>query len=218
MSSANLKQLYRRRLVNPNQKEGIREPLYDFLTYNSGTDLSLRFFQDPVSGTKTKADTNMTLAGQLPGGHKFIVETCEIHVLPGSSATAYARQDAVKTATALAAPNFANDVWALLHTGYLVFHIGDKDYVTAPLLSFPPTTGMLISPAAAVENTNTTVLNQITADYGRLAGRPYVFNPVLPLEGLNNFDVSLFWPTAVTLPSGFDARIGVVLNGVRFRN
>src|SRR4030065_1027044 len=165
MSSANLKSLYRRSLVNPNQKEGIREPLYDFLTYNSGGDLSLRFFQDPVSGSKTKADTNMTLNGQLPGGHKHIVETCEIHVLPVSHASSYVRQDAVKTGVALAAPNFANDVWALLQTGYLIFHIGDKDYITAPLLSFPPSTGMSLSVAAAVENTNTTVLNQITADY-----------------------------------------------------
>jgi len=215
--SANLTRLYRRNLVNPNQREGIREPLYDFLTYNSGVDTALRFFQDPVSGTKTKADTNMTLSGQLPGGHKYISETVEIHVLPGSSASAYARQDPVKSGTALAAPNFANDVWALMQTGYLVFHIGDKDYVTAPLLSFPPTTGLGCTPAVAVENTNTTVLNQLTVDYARMVGRPFVLNPILPIEPLTNFDVSLFWPTAVTLPSGFDARIGVVIGGVRFR-
>lgn len=215
--SANLNRLYHRRLVDPAKREGIREPLYDFLTYNSGVDLALRFFQDPISGTKTKADTNLTLQGQLPGGHKFISETLEIHVLPGSNAASYIRQDPVKTGVALAAPNFANDVWALMQTGYLVFHIGDKDYITAPLLSFPSMSGLGITAAAAVENTNTTVLNQITVDYARMVGRPFVINPVLPIEALTNFDVSLFWPAAVTLPSGFDARIGIVIGGVRFR-
>jgi hypothetical protein len=216
--SANMNALYRRRLVNPRVKEGIREPLYDFLSYNSGADTTLRFFQDPESGSKTKSDTNMTLNGQLPGGHKYVAETMEIHILPGSSASSYVIQPPVKTGTALAAPNFANDVWALVSTGFLKFHIGDKDYLTAPLLCFPPTTGLGITPAVAVENTNTTVLNQITVDYARLVGRVYVLNPIIPIEALTNFDVTLTWPAAVTLPSGFDARIGVVMNGLRFRN
>lgn len=216
--SANINAMYRRRLTNPRVKEGIREPLYDFLTYDSAATTALRFFQDPISGTKTKSDTNMTLAGQLPGGHKYVAETIEIHILPGSSASAYARQDPVKSGTALAAPNYANDVWALVSKGYLIFHIGDKDYLTAPLLSFPPTTGLGITPAVAVENTNTTVLNQLTVDYARLVGRVYVLNPIIPIEALTNFDVTLAWDAAVTLPSGFDARIGVQMGGLRFRN
>lgn len=218
MANQNLQRMFRKRLVDPRMKEGIREPLYDFLTYDSAATLQLKFFQTQVGGTKTKSDTNMPLNGQLPAGQKFVGQTLEIHVMPGSNAASYVRQDSVKTATALAAPNFANDVWALLHQGWLELTVGTKAYLTAPLILFPPSSGLAIQAAAAVENTNTTVINQITADYGRMVGRTFVFSPELPIEPQTNFDVTLNWPAAVTLPSGFDARIGVILGGVRFRN
>lgn len=214
----NLQMKYRKRLTDPRYKEGIREPLYDFQTYDSGVTTSLKFFQTQVGGTKTKADTNMPLNGQLPQGQKFVAEAISIHVLPGSNAASYVRQDPVRAQTAATAPSFANDVWALVHKGWLELTIGTKPYLTAPLLDFPPPTGLGITPAAAVENTNTTVLNLVTVDYARLIGRPFMFDPEVPIEGLTNFDVTLAWDAAVTLPSGFDARIGVELHGVRFRN
>jgi hypothetical protein len=55
-------------------------------------------------------------------------------------------------------------------------------------------------------------------DYARLVGRTFQFTPEIPIEPQTNFDVTLNWPAAVVLPSGFDARIGVVWGGVRFRN
>lgn len=213
-----LKRDYRRRLTAPGIKEGIREPLYDFLTYDSGTTLNLKFFQAGVGGTKTLSDTNLTLNAQLPAGWKFSAESIELHVLPGSDAGSYVRQSPVLTGTALAAPNFANDVWALMSVGALNITIGTKPYLDAPLILFPATTGLGVTPAAAVENTNTTVLNQITVDYARLVGKPFVLNPVLPIPANTNFAVTLSWPAAVTLPSGFDARIGVVMQGIKFRD
>lgn len=215
---ADLKSLYARRLVDPNVKEGIREPLYSFGTYDSGVTRKLTLFQDKVGGTVTEADTNMNLAGQLEAGHKFIAETVEVHVLPGSNAASYVRQDPVKVAAAATVPNFANDVWALVSVGHLVFKIGDKNYLTAPLLAFPPTTGLGISPAAAVATTVAAATPFATVDYARLVGRPFVLNPVLPIPEQTSFSVSLVWPTAVALPSGFDARVGVYLGGLRFRN
>lgn len=217
-TQAELQRRYRQRLTVAGVKDGIREPLYDFLTYDSAATTSLRFFQTPISGTKTKAETNMTLAGQLPAGWKFSADLIEIHVLPGSSASSYVRQDPVKTATSLAAPNFANDVWALLHAGWLEITIGQKPYLTAPLICFPASSGLGASAAAAVENTNTTVQNQITVDYARLVGRPFELKPTMPIPANTNFDVTLNWPAAVTLPSGFDARIGIFLHGVKFRD
>lgn len=211
------RQAYDLQLTQPGLKEAIREPLYDFLTYDSAATVNLPFFQNPISSTKTKSDTNMELGGQLQKEFKFNVEMLELHVLPGSSASAYAREAAVKTGTSLAAPNFANDVWALMSKGYLIFKIGSKEYLTAPLLMFPPCSGLGINAAAAVENTNTTVLNQITVDYARLVGKPWVFDPVLPITGGTGFSVTLYWDSAITLPSGFDARIGVVLRGLKFR-
>lgn len=215
--SVNLQSLYKRRLTVPGQRDAIREPLYDFLTYDSGATLNLRFFQDPIGGTKTKADTNMTLAGQLPKGWKYIVETMEIVVMPGSNAANYVRQSPVQQAAAAAAPNFANDVWALLSVGYAEITVGSKPYLTAPLLSFPSTTGLMISAAAATEDTGAAIHHQITADYARLVGKAFLFNPVMPLEENTNFDVTLNWPAAVVLPSAFDARIGIVFNGIKFR-
>lgn len=215
--SAKLRNLYNRRLTIPGVKEGIREPLYDFLTYDSGATLSLRFFRDPAGGTKTKADTNMELQSQLPAGHKYVAETLEIHVLPGSNAAAYVRQSPVLSAAAIAAPNFANDVWALLSVGWLELKVGSKPYLTAPLLSFPSTTGLGVTPAVALEN-EAAGANQTSCDYARLVGRPFVFNPVLPIDANTAFEVTLNWPAAVVLPSGFDARVGVVFGGVRFRS
>lgn len=214
-----LMQLFNTRLNAPGLKEAIAEPLYDFISYDSGATTSLKFFSEQIGvNGKTKHDTNMQASSSLSKGNKFVAMSMEIHVLPGSSASSYVRQDPIKTATALGAPNFANDVWALLNKGYAEITIGSKPYLTAPLLAFPAQSGLLISAAAAVENTNTTVQNQITADYARLVGKPFRFEPELPLDENTNFDVTLFWPAAVTLPSGFDARIGVVLQGMRFRN
>lgn len=217
-SSNNLKKRYQQQLTMPGVKEAIREPLYDTLPYDSGVTTQLRFFQTPISGTKTKSDTNMTLAGQLPAGWKFSAEVAELHVLPGSNAASYIRQDPVKSATALAAPNFANDVWALVQAGWAEITIGSKPYGTIPLILLPPMTGLAISAANAVENTNTTVVNQITTDYARLTGRPFKFEPLLPIPGNTNFDITLNWPAAVTLPSGFDANLRFVLQGMRFRD
>ncbi len=218
MARENLNRLYHQRLTHPLSKEGIAEPLYDHLTYDSAATTELLFFQTPLSSTKTKWDTNMELNGQLAAGNKFSVGGLEIHVYPGSSASAYARQDIAKSATALAATNFANDVWALLSAGWLELKVGQKDYLTAPLLMFPPSSGLQVSGAVAVENTGTTVLNTLSFDYARLHGRPFVFAPRVPIEPLTPFAVKLKWPSAVTLPSGFDARIGVVMTGIRFRN
>ena len=221
MAGNNLNTLYRKRLVDPRMKEGIREPLYDFLTYDSAATLQLKFFQTQVGGAKTKSDTNMPLNGQLPAGQKFVAQTLELHFMPGSNAGSYVRQAPVQSATALAAPNFANDVWALVNQGWLEVTVGTKQYLTAPLIAFPSSSGLVVQAAIgleAVAAAAAAIENQITVDYARLGGRVFQFTPEVPIEPQTNFDVTLNWPAAVTLPSGFDARIGVSLGGVRFRN
>lgn len=211
--------LYNKRLTDPRFKEAIRQSLYDTQTFDSNVSSKLTFFTTPVSGAKTLADTNMRLAGQLPKGHKFVADGVEIHIAPGSSASAYARQAIVATGTALAAPNFANDVWALGEAGFLEIMVNNKPYLNeGPLYRFPPQAGLVVMPAAAVENTNTTVVNQITSDYARFGGRPYVLAPELPIEENTAFEVTLNWPAAFALPSAFDAKVKVVLLGTYFRN
>ena len=215
----NVQQSYRRKLTDPRFKEAIRQPLYDTLDFDSGVTTQLRFFSTPAGqGGKTKQETNMKLAGQLSKGQKFAAQGVELHVLPGSNAAAYVRQNPLIQVAAVAAPNFANDVWALLSAGSLEINIGSKNYLqAAPLLLFPPSQGLL--PAPAVEqNLAAAAAQTLTADYARGAGRPFVIDPELPIEENNNFEVILEWPAAFALPSGFDARIKCVLVGVLFRN
>lgn len=206
---ATLRSLYNRRLTPAGIKEGIRQPLYDHETFTSNATTQLRFFSVPAGqGGKTKADTNMTLASQLPAGWKFIVQTVEVFVYPGATASGYTRKDPVVAAGAV--PDFANDVWALAASGWCEIVVGSKPYLTvAPLLMLPPRSGIVVNPAASGTDMN--------VDYARLAGRPYVLNPVLPLDANTNFEVTLNWPAPLTLPSGNNARIGVVLDGLLFR-
>lgn len=219
MATQDLKALYQRRLTVPGLKDGIRQSLYDFQSYAAAGQTQLRFFSVPAGGAKTLADTNMKLAGQLMKGWKFICESIEVHIYPGSSAGSYVAQKPVQAGTALAAPNFANDIWVIGQSGWLELMVGTRPYLDeAPLLRFPPKTGPLLQTAMAVENTNTAVANQLTVDYARFGGRPYVLNPTLPLEENTAFEVTMNWPTAVAPPSGFVARIGVVLDGILFRN
>jgi hypothetical protein len=216
---ANLQRQYRARLTDPRFKEGIRQSLYDTLVFDSGVTQRLQFFavQAGQSG-KTKADTNMELAGTLPAGHKFVAEALEIHVYPGSNAGAYVRQDPVRQNAAVAVPQFANDVHALGEAGWVEVQIGTKTYlIEAPLNRFPPSAGLIVTPAVE-QNLAVAAAQTVSVDYARFGGRPYLLIPNLPIEGQTAFSVSINWPAPFALPSGFDAKIKVVLPGVYFRN
>lgn len=212
------KALHAKRLTDPNFKEAIRQSLYDTLTFDSNVTTSLRFFSTPKGGTKTAADTNMTLAGQLPKRHKFVADGIEIHVAPGSSAAGYVRQDPVRQNAAVAAPQFANDVWALGEAGWLEVVIGTKTYlIEGPLYRFPPQNGVDVRPAIE-QNLAVAAAQTISADYARFGGRPYVLAPELPIDENTNFEVTVNWPAAFALPSGFDSKLKLVLLGTLFRN
>jgi hypothetical protein len=216
---SNVQQSFRRKLTDPRFKEAIRQPLYDTLDFDSGVTTELRFFSVPQGQSgKTRQETNLDLAGQLSKGQKFAAQGVELHLLPGSSAAAYVRQEPVRQNAAVAAPQFANDIWALAQAGHLEINIGSKNYLTAgPLLLFPPSQGILIAPAVE-QNLAAAAAQSLTSDYARMAGRPFAIDPELPIEENNNFSVVIKWPAAFALPSGFDARIKCVLLGVLFRN
>jgi hypothetical protein len=194
--------------------EAIRQSLYDFQTYDAAGQTSLSFFQVPLGQAgKTIADTNMEVAGSLPQPKYFLVEAIEIYLFPGVLPGL--------EVTTIAETEFTNDVYTVQKSGSVNFFIGSKTYLEeAPIGRFPPKTRLQVDATAAIEfheATNTDSEKQVSVDYATFAGRPYFVTPPVTLIPNQNFKVTLSWPAVVALPSGQDARIGVILDGILYR-
>lgn len=215
------------RVTNLAQSEIIRQSLYDHQIYPAAGSNQLNFFQVPVgqgitsalgavaTTAKTLADTNMALSGQLSSGLSFVIESIEVLFYPGSVSTANTfTVDALTffLAAASAVPTAqVDDVNAFYQSGYLQLTILQKAYLTeAPLMRFPPK-AFLSMDAAIASNSATT--SEVGIACARASGRPYYMDPTLTLQPAMNFVVSLVWPGLVALPSTFNARVGVVLDG-----
>lgn len=200
------------RVNRPGQLEVIRQTLYDFQAYAQAGQTQLSFFQVPIGQgavPKTKADTDMTLAGQLPAGQQFLVQSMEVYFFPGTILPGVGP-------VANLIDGFVNDVWAIYKGGYLEFTVGSKVYLTeAPIGRFPPKTRL---DGWASENGNTTAGAALytRTSYAVPAGRPYPIDPYILLESTQNFNVQLNWPAAVAVTN--IGRIGVVLDGLLIRN
>ena len=198
--------------------EATRQTLYDFQTYGSAGATSFTFFQTPAGqSSKTLADTNIETAGTLPAPKHLLVQSIEVYLFPGvNPVTVNNAADTVADAT-----NFANDVYALQKSGFLDFFIGSKSYLTeAPIGRFPPKTQLETEFGFALQTGQAAaaaLTAQISGDYAVFSGRPYMINPWILLTPTQNFNVTLNFPTAIALPSGQDARIGVVLDGILYR-
>jgi hypothetical protein len=214
------------------QVEGIRQSLYDYAVYATAGTTQISFFQTPqgqgatsssgaVAGSpKTLADTNMTMAGSLPAPQNFLLESIEVAFEPGSVNTAatFTLQNliAFNAAAAATVGGAINDVNAIRQTGYLNLFIGSKSYLTeAPIGRFPPKAGLQLSAAVA---SNSATVGELMAASARFGGRPYAVQPPIRLIATQNFSVTLNWPAAVATPSGFNGRIGVILDGYLYRN
>lgn len=205
----------------PGEWEGLTQTLYDMTTYAVGGQSSLSFFALPLgqgttshpgsTGPKTKADTNMSLAGSLPAGQFFTIESVEIVILPSTPPGSFG------AAAAVTEIGFTNDVYAVGRSGWLELVIGSKTYLTeAPLNRFPPKT-RLEGRSAITSNSATTGL--VAIDYACFAGRPYSLRAPVTLESNQNFSLTLNWPNAVALDATNTAcRIGVILDGVLYRS
>lgn len=223
-------------LVNrPGEIEGIRQSLYDFNLYPTAGATQFNFFQLPqgqgvstaqgnAANTKGDADTNMRAAGSLPSPIHHLVTSIEIHAWPGSVSTANTYTPQVVYAfiavpTAVQAPisaGAANDLNAILQGGSLNFFIGSKSYLTeASLVRFPPKARLEIDAAIASNSATTGTVAVVSAKAG---GIPYTMDPPVLLTPTQNFVVQLNYPVAIATPSGFNARVGVILDGYLYRN
>lgn len=214
MSIKTLQEVQKYRVNRTGEYEATRQSLYDFQTYSASGQTSLSFFQVPIGqSSKTIADTNMTNAGVLPTPKSFLIQSIEIlffpGVLPGT------------TVTTVAETEFTNDVYTVGKSGSLDLFIGSKSYLTeAPLGRFPAKSRLHTDAAYAINTHQATAADaeyQVSLDYACFAGRPYFLDPEILLQPNQNFSVSLNWPSVVALPSGQAGRIGVVLDGILYR-
>lgn len=220
-----------RRVTNPSQSEVVRQRLYDYQLYPTAGQTQFSFFQQPigqgitsaVGGTvgagKTQWDTNMELGGTLPSGKAFLIESIEVLFIPGSVSTAntYTPVKPLEfnaTASATVGGQLA-DVNQIYQAGMLELNILSKNYLReTPLLAFPPKTQFNLDVGIA-SNSATTAVN--VAENMRAAGRPYYIDPTIALQPAVNFEVLIRFPSAVATPSGFNGRIGVILDGYFMR-
>ena len=220
-----------RRVTNPNQSEIVRQRFYDYQLYATAGTTQLTFFSAPVgqglttalggtAGTaKTLWDTNLELPNTLPSGKAFMIESIEVLFFPGSVSTANTYTVAspvLFNATAAAAvQSQLADVNSFYQSGMLELNILSKNYLReTPLIAFPPKANFQLD-AALASNSATTALNG--AVNMRASGRPYYLEPTIALQPAVNFEVVLRFPAAVATPSGFNARVGVILDGYFMR-
>lgn len=219
------------RVTNPASSEVIRQRLYDYQLYPTAGSTQLTFFALPigqgiatapgsaVGSAKTIHDTNLTQASTLPSGLAFIVESIEVAFFPGKSAAANTFTPAdiavFAAVAAQAVEGAANDVNAFYTGGLLRFKILQKDYlIETPLKAFPSKTHIRADASTASNSATTAEVGTIIA---RAEGRPYIVDPIITLQPAVNFSVTLEWPGVVATPSGFNGRVGVILDGYQQR-
>lgn len=216
-----------------NKIELIWQPLYDWNIYPTAGIGALPFFATPQGGgfssqpiaaaaPKTAADTNLTQAGILPAPQAFWVDGMEICIDPGSTATANLFGNAVPSffaaAGAAAVSAVLNDHYIIAKTGNVALTIMQKEYYReGPLSRFPQRSAVRADVANA---TTSGTVGEIGMALPRTEGIAVRFDPGYGIATSCNFGVNLTWPALVTTTapgSGFNARIGVFLNGWLFR-
>jgi hypothetical protein len=220
-----------RRVTNASQSEIVRQRFYDYQLYATAGVSQLTFFSAPVgqglttalgatAGTsKTLWDTNLELPNTLPSGKAFMIESIEVHFFPGSVSTANTYTPAKPlefntTASATLGGQLA-DVNSFYQSGMLELNVLSKNYLReTPLIAFPPKTVLNLDAAIA---SNAAATSTLIVENGRAAGRPYYISPEIALQPAVNFEVILKFPSGVATPSGFNGRVGVILDGYFMR-
>jgi hypothetical protein len=218
-----------RRVTNPSQSEVIRQRLYDYQIYPAAGVTQLTFFQSPIGqgttsavgatvGTaKTFFDTNMELGGQLPSGKSFLIESIEVVFFPGSTATGFipAPEGYVGVSATLAQVADINDVNTFYQAGLIELNVLSKNYVReTPAIAFPPKANIDLSASTSVVTAGNNVQG---ANLLKAGGRPYFVEPSIALQPAVNFEVTIKYPAAVALSSGFNGRVGLILDGYLMR-
>ena len=211
--------------------EGIRQSIYDTLIYPAAGQAQLGFFATPLNqgvssatgvaagSPKSIADTNLNVAGMLPAGKAFLMTSIEAAFYAGSAAVAnqFTLSSPVVFAAVAAAALEAQaaDVNTFYMSGSLQLYISSKVCLEeAPLLRFPPKATMDIDGAIASNSATTAAIGTVQA---RAKGRPYMMEPQIYLEPSVNFNVNINYPVVVPMPSGFNGKVQLILDGYLYR-
>lgn len=220
-----------RRVTNASQSEIIRQRFYDYQLYATAGTPQMSFFSQAVGSGITSAlgatvgnpksqwDTNLEINNTLPSGKAFMIESIEVLFLPGSVATANtytpANLSLFAAVSAAAVTGALNDINTFYQSGMLELNVLSKNYLReTPLVAFPPKAHLTVESALASNSATTGVSANAL---GKAVGRPYYIEPTIALQPAVNFEVVLKWPAAVATPSGFNGRVGVILDGYFMR-
>lgn len=153
--------------------------LYDTLPYVSAVTRELIFFNQ---SNVLEDISNLKQPGMLPNPQSFLIQSINIYfrTIPNLAATAAAME--------------VTDMINLVNTGILKLTIGTKVYGPYPLWKLPSGSNIKSSIASA------TLAAPLIANYGQLDGPLYPLFPNLMIAPLQNFFVTLAWPSgAITL-------------------
>lgn len=218
-------------MVNqPGVMEVVKWSLYDTVLYPTAGALNLDFFQQGIgqglsastgnaNQPKALSDTNMDSGGFLAAPQGFWIESIELRVEAGSVNTAntFTAHNPTNFAVAAAAAvqAGAHDVNAILTTGSLRFTVGTKPYlIEAPLYRMPPWCRMKLDVSMA---TTSGTVGETVKENMYAGGEVYRIEPGIAIPTMQNFIGQLQWPVIVATPSGFNAKIQMILDGWLFR-
>lgn len=211
--------------------EVVRQPLYDYILYpTAGSAQPFLFFSVPAgqglssssanaANPKGTADTNLQNAGLLPSPQAFWVDGIEFDFQPGSVATANTYTllppGSAVAAAAATVQNGENDVSNVLSGGVLSLSISNKIYyIEGPLFRFPHSTHIKLDSALANNSATAVEVLKSTLD---AKGDTVKLDPGLGIMSTQAFGAQVQFPAAIATPSGFNARMGVILTGWQFR-
>jgi len=173
----------------------IVEPRYDTQTILAAGALSLTYFQVPIgqgvtnfaaAGTKSLADTNMDLAGQLPAGYNFKI-------------TGFRIQPAF-TLTSADVRNWSAGAW-------MEFTIGSKPFLRVPIDTIPQGNG-----PSGYGGATATAADRVVSHGIPMLGNSYgIGRKPLDLYQTQNFSVTLRWQSLSPVTSVVPAQVAAGL-------
>lgn len=181
-------------------KDVILQPLYDTVPYAAAGQTQLTFFQVQLgagttafgTGAKSLADTNMTLAGQLPAPQTFTIYGFRLQ-------------------TPWNIPFL--DLNIMLNGCVFELLIGTKPFLQVPARNIPAGNGPFFSGSVAAAATN----NGAVSGWPVMSNRFAIGEKPVKLNSTENFQVTLKWPGGVQAISALSS-ITLYLDGILKRS